>query len=66
MMWATIVGESHEGCQVTHVIPLNDTYKHELRGDCWCTPELDYEELVAVHNSADNREAFESGERKPS
>lgn len=38
----------------------HDTFSPE----CWCQPrEVDG---VLVHNSADGREAFETGERRPS
>jgi hypothetical protein len=45
------------------VIPVNDLREHSL-ADCWCQPFDD--EGVLVHNSADGREFFERGERKPS
>jgi hypothetical protein len=51
---------------VVHVIPMDDIRRHELTAECWCEPELDYEHMVAVHNSADGREKFETGERKVS
>jgi hypothetical protein len=49
-----------------HVYPLNDLKEHVTDGpeQCWCQPlETDG---VIVHNSMDGREAFETGERKPS
>ena len=49
-----------------HVIPLNDTRKHQLSAHCWCQPLNDDEFDVFIHNSADGREKFETGERKPS
>ena len=50
-----------------HVVPLYDLREHEASVDCWCNPEPDDEdENVYIHFSADGREAFESGERKPS
>lgn len=49
-----------------HVYPLNDLREHATDGtECWCGAEEDDEGIV-VHNSADGREAFETGERKPS
>jgi hypothetical protein len=50
-----------------HVIPLNDLREHAENPYCWCKPErcLD-EERIIVHNAADGREKFETGERKPS
>jgi len=51
---------------VTHVIPVDDLHDHEMSSECWCQPGLDHEHWVATHNSADGREEFESGMRKPS
>ena len=47
-----------------HIIPLNDLRPHEPDMQCWCRPEVN-EDNVAVHNSMDGREDFESGKRKP-
>lgn len=49
-----------------HVVPLMDLREHITDSDkpCWCHPRED--EGVIVHNSMDGREAFETGERKPS
>lgn len=52
-----------------HVYPINDLRVHETEGkDCWCCPKIDDEgeEIIVVHNSLDQREVFERGERKPS
>jgi hypothetical protein len=50
-----------------HVMPENDLREHVMSADCWCHPAVDEEyENVLVHNSMDGREAFETGERKPS
>lgn len=52
-----------------HVVPVNDLRPHvEIGFDCWCAPEIadnpvDHETVV-VHNSADEREKFETGERR--
>ncbi len=50
------------------MVPLNDLREHEANGSCWCKPTLDDEgsEPIWIHNSLDGREAFETGERKPS
>jgi hypothetical protein len=50
-----------------HVYPENDLREHETNDhtSCWCKPTMD-EDGVIVHNSMDGREAFETGERKPS
>ena len=48
-----------------HIIPLNDLRPHEPEMTCWCRPEIN-EDNVAVHHSMDGREAFETGQRRPS
>lgn len=50
----------------THVVPLNDLRGHTEDATCWCNPRVNKELNLVTHNSADNREAFETGERKPS
>ena len=49
--------------QPYHVCPLGDLKEHEISTKCWCEPELI--EGVWVHNSADGREDYENGDRKP-
>lgn len=50
-----------------HVYPVNDLREHDINGlECWCHPEFDDEDNVVIHSAADGREAFETGERKPS
>lgn len=50
-----------------HVIPVGDLREHESSPACWCKPTPDDEEHeIFVHHAMDNREAFETGERKPS
>lgn len=46
------------------VIPLDDLFHHNEGMDCPCFPFDD--DGVIIHNSWDNREAFETGKRKPS
>lgn len=56
------------GCGM-HVIPRGDLREHVSREDCWCHPEHDEESGIVpllIHHSADGREDFESGRRKPS
>ena len=65
-MWITISGRANDGTQSTHVVPDEDLYEHVLSYDCWCQPSLDIEYMIATHNSADKREEFETGQRKPS
>ena len=48
-----------------HVVPANDMREHEPSPDCWCDPEVT-EHGSIVHASMDEREKFETGERKPS
>lgn len=50
-----------------HVLPVNDLRDHDKSASCWCKPvALEDEPRVIVHNAMDGREAFETGERKPS
>lgn len=50
-----------------HVIPLNDLMDHEDSITCWYKPRRDDDQPnVIIHNAMDGREAFETGERKPS
>jgi len=52
--------------EVTHIIPVGDVRAHELTIHCWCWPKPDDEEpLIMIHNSADGREQYEGGYRKP-
>lgn len=46
-----------------HVYPTDDLRAHSLT-DCWCRPVED--DGVIVHNSLDQRELYERGERKMS
>lgn len=49
---------------IPNVVPVDDMREHEPGTGCWCEPTLD--DGVIIHNSMDNREAYERGERKPS
>jgi hypothetical protein len=52
---------------VWHVMPINDLRPHVDSPDCWCKPTQDDEcENVFIHHALDEREKYESGERKPS
>jgi hypothetical protein len=66
MSWKLIGFTSDAGNFVQHIVPVNDTYEHELMPSCWCKPKLDDADFTAIHHSADQREKFERGERKPS
>ena len=49
----------------THVYPINDLREHVVDGpDCWCNPQWDKEYDILIHNSFDQRELYETGERK--
>jgi len=50
-----------------HLTPTDDLRDHELSPECWCHPTEDEEDPRCwIHNAMDGREAFETGERKPS
>jgi hypothetical protein len=53
-----------------HVVPRNDLREHscDSAAPCWCEPRIEYEGAfeIYVHNSLDEREKFETGERKSS
>lgn len=51
---------------IYHVVPVNDLREHSVDSDipCWCNPRED--DGVIIHNSMDQRELYETGERKPS
>ena len=59
--WAVVVVD-YDGIHETHVLPMHDVYEHESSMECPCNPDLKYGAIV--HNSFDNREAYERGERK--
>lgn len=46
-----------------HIVPAYDLTPHEIIPGCWCEPDLT--DAGWQHNSADGREDFESGKRKP-
>ena len=66
MTWKLEGFVSEAGNLVQHIIPTDDLYEHELLPTCWCQPEIDAKDFIAIHNAADEREKFENGERKPS
>ena len=55
----------HGWMALVHVYPINDTRAHTVE-NCWCNPTEDDEDAILIHHSEDQREAFETGERKPS
>lgn len=63
--WRTEKQNLGGGIVLVHVVPIDDLREHSLDG-CWCVPTLEEGEPVLVHHAADNREAFETGERKAS
>lgn len=50
----------------THIVPRGDIREHDISPDCWCQPEYHEFEDLYLHHSADGREDFETGKRKPS
>ena len=49
------------------ITPIGDMREHVERPDCWCHPVADVEvPYIYIHNSLDEREKYETGERKPS
>lgn len=65
MTWR-LIGFDSDGAFVQHIVPLGDLYEHVLTPNCWCQPRIDEDDFTLTHNSADQREKFERGERKPS
>ena len=56
-------------CENVHVVPVEDTLPHVIKGTtCWCKPQEieENEGTVIVHNSADGREEYENGRQKHS
>lgn len=53
---------------VWHVVPMNDLRDHEPHKTCWCNPTLldddEHDGDVYIHHSMDQRELYETGERK--
>lgn len=66
MTWRLIGFVADAGNFVQHIVPVDDLYEHELMPSCWCKPTIDDADFTAIHNSADQREKFERGERKTS
>lgn len=59
------------GDEPIQVHPAGDTREHVLcpDGGCWCEPDLDFDddgEEMWVHNAQDQREKYETGERRVS
>ena len=48
-------------------MPAGDLREHVDNDDCWCKPTSTWEVggWLVVHNAADGREQYETGERKP-
>ena len=50
--------------QTIHVIPVNDYREYITDKNCWCNPLEDEEEPnIIIHNSMDQRELYETGQR---
>ncbi len=58
------------GGKPTQIYPLQDLREHVVEGtECWCEPYVEPgegNEILVIHNAADERERFERGERKTS
>jgi hypothetical protein len=66
-LWGWV--HEHGGREPSQVYPINDTRRHVTTGtDCWCDPRVETVNDVEIvtHNSHDEREKFETGERLPS
>lgn len=50
-----------------HLVPVDDSRQHtfDTANPCWCEPFYDEETGYHIHFSADGREAYEEGLRKP-
>lgn len=61
------------GPDTFHVLPIGDTRGHIASESCWCAPVMEevfdrsgqFAGWLYTHNSADGREMYESGARKP-
>lgn len=63
--WCVINGLDWPG--TFHVLPINDLRDHKAAQACYCRPHQDSDaSKVWIHNSLDQRERFETWERKPS
>jgi hypothetical protein len=51
-----------------HIVPTNDLREHSCDAEkpCWCNPREIEDGHILVHNSMDQRELYETGERKMS
>lgn len=50
----------------THIVPRDDLKSHVVEQSCWCSPtENEYFPALWVHRSADGREMYETGAKKP-
>lgn len=61
-MWETVeIGNE------THIIPVEDMRQHDGNSKCWCNPLIEFElyGTIVTHNSLDERELYETGQRKP-
>lgn len=51
-----------ETVQIQHCVPRADLRLHQLDPSCWCQPVEDAKQPdLWAHNSADGREAYETG-----
>lgn len=46
---------------IYHVYPKDDLKEHNTKSsDCWCSPRIEEDGAIVVHNSLDRRETFEN------
>jgi len=63
---STFEGEDMIKKQAYHIYPVGDLRDHETDGKpCWCKPKIENDGMLVVHHSMDEREKYETGERKP-
>jgi hypothetical protein len=65
--WAVVGPITYEGRVMhMHVVPNCDLRHHQLDPTCWCNPVQDEDDpLLWGHNSLDQRERYEQGDRRP-
>lgn len=50
-----------------NILPINDLRPHTECENCWCEPRIEQhgDSHMVIHNALDEREKYETGERKP-
>ncbi len=69
LSWIVLTPSAETELLAIHVIPDDDTAKHEINdeGNCACNPAIDdqADDLLYVHNAFDRRENYARGFLKP-